>query len=845
MAKLLRHLGLGCKKYKLETDDSEQRNSSEVSDAAGRSTAYPECGQPLSTSMTSRTAENGGKRPLTRTRAFCPSADPIGGGPRVSPDWRKCRQDPIYENTGVCFNGGVGVGVNGDDGGSFGRGGQQVTFGSFGEQHHRHVRNTSNGHHRTASEHSVANNSANVDGRVVVLQDYCDPADTCRRHRFLIDENLCDPNRNHLQPETISKQLCSPSTTTTTTTSAVRISDDDDDDDYVVPFEIDSTSTETALLQDEAGLIQEAGQPQHQESFESDAYDEVYHEDDNDAGGLNDDTNIETRENDRPDNEYDAPWEWRRPLLTDGTSTVEIDGRSLQENHPGQSRVAHVADTEAVTMLGPNHRRPLHIYETAFDSNAATKSSDEDLEIGNHPILTGVSSDQSSDGGSASTSKSSTPKLGGSSKPSAISTTTSRLMSGTASSEDSCHNDSPASVPKEIRHVVRAIVHPTPPPPPTTRSANSTPTLSYRAKEDGPDSRTSSAKSTPTRYSLARIQQQTRRPCIMRQFGELSLTTSGCGRNVDAGVGSNIVDGMLGARLRLPSDGVVSSEESVASSSSGGGSSASSSGASTNNNRRRLMGMNMMDNDGRVSSSSASSMDASPTKTTQNVTDCRLAEPDYDPPWEFRRKAENFKTSSPPMTMTMTTTRVLDPVSSSDNSNDVPIKSAPNKPSLNLPLNIDFNSSSTPSSGMTRNNLSLNLNSMNQKRVNLQLNFGCANLICVGETVDPELPLERQSWYHGAISRVDAENLLRVLKEGSFLVRNSESSKMDYSLSLKSTRGFMHMKIVYSAGKYILGQFSKPFNSIPEMVHHYSINKLPIRGAEHMSLLHPVQEQLL
>lgn len=41
------------------------------------------------------------------------------------------------------------------------------------------------------------------------------------------------------------------------------------------------------------------------------------------------------------------------------------------------------------------------------------------------------------------------------------------------------------------------------------------------------------------------------------------------------------------------------------------------------------------------------------------------------------------------------------------------------------------------------------------------------------------------SWYHGAISRTDAESLLRMCKEASYLVRNSETSKNDYSLSLK------------------------------------------------------------
>lgn len=62
----------------------------------------------------------------------------------------------------------------------------------------------------------------------------------------------------------------------------------------------------------------------------------------------------------------------------------------------------------------------------------------------------------------------------------------------------------------------------------------------------------------------------------------------------------------------------------------------------------------------------------------------------------------------------------------------------------------------------------------------------------------------------------------------------------------RSARGFMHMKIVHNEdGKFILGQFSKPFESIPEMINHYALNKLPIKGAEHMSLLYPVIDQLL
>ncbi|XP_043933791.1 SH2 domain-containing adapter protein F isoform X3 [Protopterus annectens] len=111
----------------------------------------------------------------------------------------------------------------------------------------------------------------------------------------------------------------------------------------------------------------------------------------------------------------------------------------------------------------------------------------------------------------------------------------------------------------------------------------------------------------------------------------------------------------------------------------------------------------------------------------------------------------------------------------------------------------------------------------------------------VGERIDPAVPLENQFWYHGAISRTDAENLLRLCKEASYLVRNSETSKNDYSLSLKSNQGFMHMKLSRTKeSKYVLGQNSPPFDSVPEIINYYASRKLPIKGAEHMSLLYPV-----
>ena len=41
--------------------------------------------------------------------------------------------------------------------------------------------------------------------------------------------------------------------------------------------------------------------------------------------------------------------------------------------------------------------------------------------------------------------------------------------------------------------------------------------------------------------------------------------------------------------------------------------------------------------------------------------------------------------------------------------------------------------------------------------------------------------------------------------------------------------------------RYILGKNSKAFETIPSMIDHYTRHVVPIRGADHMTLLHPVQ----
>uniref|UniRef100_A0A3Q3KCR8 SH2 domain-containing adapter protein E n=1 Tax=Monopterus albus TaxID=43700 RepID=A0A3Q3KCR8_MONAL len=108
-------------------------------------------------------------------------------------------------------------------------------------------------------------------------------------------------------------------------------------------------------------------------------------------------------------------------------------------------------------------------------------------------------------------------------------------------------------------------------------------------------------------------------------------------------------------------------------------------------------------------------------------------------------------------------------------------------------------------------------------------------------SVDPSLPLEKQSWYHGCMTRQEAEFQLQSCKEASFLVRNSESDNSKYSIALKTSHGCVHIIVAQTKENgYTLDQSSCVFPSIPEVVHHYCTQRLPFNGAEHMTLLHPV-----
>lgn len=104
-------------------------------------------------------------------------------------------------------------------------------------------------------------------------------------------------------------------------------------------------------------------------------------------------------------------------------------------------------------------------------------------------------------------------------------------------------------------------------------------------------------------------------------------------------------------------------------------------------------------------------------------------------------------------------------------------------------------------------------------------------------------PLDEQPWYRPELTRADAEKFLENQQDFSFVVRNSESCRTDYSLSIRDKSpngsGFIHLRIEWSNKGFVLGQFSNAFPTVPECIAYYTRHRLTIRGAEHKRLSLP------
>ncbi|XP_054471260.1 cytoplasmic protein NCK2a [Anoplopoma fimbria] len=98
-----------------------------------------------------------------------------------------------------------------------------------------------------------------------------------------------------------------------------------------------------------------------------------------------------------------------------------------------------------------------------------------------------------------------------------------------------------------------------------------------------------------------------------------------------------------------------------------------------------------------------------------------------------------------------------------------------------------------------------------------------------------------RDWYYGNITRHQAECILNERgEEGDFLVRDSESSPNDFSVSMKAAGKNKHFKVQQSEGVYCIGQ--RKFSSIDELVEHYK--KAPIFTSEQGEKLYLVKALL-
>ncbi|MEE6470289.1 hypothetical protein FKM82_008916 [Ascaphus truei] len=95
-----------------------------------------------------------------------------------------------------------------------------------------------------------------------------------------------------------------------------------------------------------------------------------------------------------------------------------------------------------------------------------------------------------------------------------------------------------------------------------------------------------------------------------------------------------------------------------------------------------------------------------------------------------------------------------------------------------------------------------------------------------------------KEWYYGGVTRHQAEcALIERGMEGDFLVRDSESSPSDFSVSLKVSGKNKHFKVQLVDNVYCIGQ--RRFKNMDELVEHYK--KAPIFTSEHGEKLYLVK----
>ncbi|VDN04108.1 unnamed protein product [Thelazia callipaeda] len=99
---------------------------------------------------------------------------------------------------------------------------------------------------------------------------------------------------------------------------------------------------------------------------------------------------------------------------------------------------------------------------------------------------------------------------------------------------------------------------------------------------------------------------------------------------------------------------------------------------------------------------------------------------------------------------------------------------------------------------------------------------------CIGwvpsSYIAPANSLEKHSWYHGKVSRSESEYLLSCGISGSFLVRESETSIGQFSISLRYDGRVYHYRISVDRNDWLYITQESKFKTLGELVHHHSVH---------------------
>ena len=90
----------------------------------------------------------------------------------------------------------------------------------------------------------------------------------------------------------------------------------------------------------------------------------------------------------------------------------------------------------------------------------------------------------------------------------------------------------------------------------------------------------------------------------------------------------------------------------------------------------------------------------------------------------------------------------------------------------------------------------------------------------------PQLVFINKPWYHGVLSRQEAERRMEEMDMNTFLVRESVQGSGNLILSVKNGDKCYHFPIDHGVGKYEIQGTHIPFSSVQELVNYYMWNGL-------------------